>query len=170
VAFTATLEQAARGVEGEALANAAEDVGEITVLRARIAHPAGRHQWQPQALREVDEDPVAVFLGAKTVSLQLDVEAFRKDAMKVLEFAFGGVEAAVNETLSDHPFGAAGETEETVGVGLNLVPSGTGLALGSSTCGLGEQAAEVAVAATITGQEREARKRRPRWGRVRYKA
>jgi hypothetical protein len=121
-------------------------------------------------VREIDEDLVAVFLGTETVSLQLDAEPVGKDAMKVLELAFGGVAAAVNETLGDDPFGAAGETEETVGVGLHLVPSGAGLALGPSTCGLGEQSAEVAVAATVTGQEREPRKRRPRGRGIWYQA
>jgi hypothetical protein len=166
VAFATALEQTARGVEGEALANAAEHVGEVAVLRVCIAYSAGRHQRQTQASREIDKGLVAVLLGAKTMSLQLDVQPFGKDAVKVLELAFGGVETAVDETLGDDTLGAAGKTEEAVGVGFYLAPTGTGFALGPSACGLGEQAAEVAVAATITREQGQPRQRGSGRGRV----
>ena len=40
-----------------------------------------------------------------------------------------------------------------IGVGFYLVPAGTGFALGPSTCGLGEQAAEVAIAGAVGDEE-----------------
>jgi hypothetical protein len=96
-----------------------------------------------------------MFLGAQAVALELDVEPVWEEVMKMLELAFGGLEAAVDQTLGEDPLGTAGETEETVGVGLDLAPAGTGLALGPAARGLGQQTAEVAVAATVTRQERD---------------
>jgi len=149
VALATALEQAARGIEGEALADAGEDIGEVAVLRPRVTDPAGRHQRQSQTPREVDACLITMFLGAQAVALELDVEPVWEEVMKMLELAFGGLEAAVDQTLGEDPLGTAGETEETVGVGLDLAPAGTGLALGPAARGLGQQTAEVAVAATV---------------------
>jgi len=44
VALAAALEEAARGVESDALADAGEDVGEVAVGRPRVADAAGGRQ------------------------------------------------------------------------------------------------------------------------------
>ena len=170
MSLAAALEQAARGIEGETFADAGEDIGEIAVFRSRVAHPAGRHQRQPQIPRQIDERLIAMLFGAKTMALELDVEPVGKEVMEMLEFAPGGVESTVKQTLGEDPLGAAGETEEAVGVGLDLAPTGAGLALGPAACGLGEETAEVTVAATVARQEREPGQGSAGWGRVGHEA
>jgi len=170
VAFAAAFEQAARGIEGEPLADAGEDIGEVAVLRPCVTDPAGCHQRQPQTPCKVDAYLIAMLLGAQTVALELDVDPVWEEVMKMIEFAFGGVEAAVEQTLGEDTLGTTGETEETVGVGLDLTPAGTGLALGPVARGLGQQAAEIAVAAMVTRQEREPRQGRSGGQGIRYEA
>ncbi len=80
VAFAAALEQSAGGVQGRALADAGEDIGEIAVGRFRIAGAAGGQQRQPQAPSEIDERPVAVFLVAQAVALQFHVQPSREES------------------------------------------------------------------------------------------
>jgi len=71
-----------------------------------------------------------VFLGAQAVALELDVKPPREEMDEVLELAPGGVEATVDEPLREDPLGAAGQTVEAVGVGLDLRPGGPRLSLG----------------------------------------
>ena len=111
-----------------------------------------------------------MLLGTQAVALELDVEPIWEEVMKMIEFAFGGLQGAMNETLGEDPLGTAGETVETVGVGLDLVPAGAGLALGPAACGFGQQTAEVAVAATVTRQESEPGQRRAGRRGVGYEA
>ena len=87
----------------------------------------------------------------------------REEIGEVFELAPGGVEPAVDEPLGEEPLGAAGEAVETVGVGRDLLPGGAGLALGPAAGGLGEQPAEVAVAAVVGRQEGEAGEGRAGW-------
>ena len=138
VALATTFEEASRGIEGETLADAGKDIGEVTVLRPCVTDPAGRHQRQPQATCKVDTCPIAMFLGAQAVALELDVEPVWEEMMKMFELAFGGLQTAVEQALGEDSLGTAGETEETVGVGLDLAPAGTGLSLGPAACGLGQ--------------------------------
>ncbi len=85
----------------------------------------------------------------------------------MFELAPGGLETAVDEPLGEDPLGAAGEAVEPVGVRRHLLPGGAGLALGPTASGLGEQPAEVAVAAVITRQAGSAAGRGvPGWWRV----
>jgi hypothetical protein len=79
-----------------------------------------------------------MLLGAQAVALELDVEPVWEEMMKMFELAFGGLQTAVEQALGEDSLGTAGETEETVGVGLDLAPAGTGLSLGPAARGLGQ--------------------------------
>ena len=138
MALATTFEEAARGIEGETLADAGKDIGEVTVLRPCVTDPAGRHQRQPQVPCKVDTCPIAMLLGAQAVALELDVEPVWEEMMKMFELSFGGLQTAVEQALGEDSLGTAGETEETVGVGLDLAPAGTGLSLGPAARGLGQ--------------------------------
>ena len=162
MAFAAALEQTAGGVEGDALADAGQHIGEVPVGRPRVADAAGGRQRQLEPSREVGERPVAVLLGTQPVALQLDVEPSREEMGQVRELAPGGVETAVDEPLSEDSLGAAGQAVEAVSVGLDLRPGRPSLALGPAARGLGQQPAEVAVAAAINGKQGQAGERRAR--------
>ncbi len=166
MALAAALEQPARAVDGGALADAGEDVGEVAVGRPRVADAAGRHQRQPQDPGELGERPVAVLLLAQAVALQLDVQPPREELAQPLELAPGGVEPAQGEALGDDPLGAARQAVEAAGVGRDLRPGGAGAALGPAARGLGEQPAEVAVAAAVAREQGEPGQRRAGRGRV----
>ena len=84
----------------------------------------------------------------------------------MLELAPCGLETSMGEPLGDDPFGAARETVEAVGVGLHLAPSGAGLSLWPVSRGLGEEAAQIAVAAVIGGKQGETGEGSPRRGRI----
>jgi hypothetical protein len=170
VALAAALEQTASGVEGEALANAVQHIGEVSILRPCITHSTGRHQRQPQTPREIDERLVAMLLGAQAMTLELDMQPVGEDAEQMLELTPGGVEAAVDEALGNYSFGAAGEAEQTVGVGFDLSPAGAGFALGPAARRFGEETTEVAIAPLVTREKREPGQGSAGWGRVRHQS
>ena len=101
------LDDGAGGVEGDALADAGEYVGEIAVGGPRVTDPSRGHHGQPQTAREVGPRSVAVFLGAQPVALQLDVQSPWEETVEMLELAPGGFETAMDESLGDDTLGTA---------------------------------------------------------------
>ena len=144
MALALGLDDGAGGVEGDALADAGEDIGELFGLAAGVADPAGGDDGQAEPAGEIEHGGVAVLFVAEVVALDLDVEPAGEEIGEALELAAAGVEPAVEEALGDEALGAAGEAVEAFGVDRDLRPGGAGLALGAAAGGLGEEAAEVA--------------------------
>ena len=157
MAFALGLDDDAGGVEGDSLADAGEDIGELFGLTAGVADPAGGDDGQPEAAGEIEHGLVAVLFVAEVVALDLDVEAAGEEIGEAFELAAAGVEPAVEEALVDEALGAAGEAVEALGVDRDLRFGGAGLALGPAAGGLGEEAAEVAVAAAVRRKQCQAR-------------
>ncbi len=101
VALALGLDDGARGVEGDALADAGEDIGELLVLARGVADAAGGDDGQPEAAGELEHGLVAVLLVAEVVALELDVEAAGEEIGEAGELAAGAVETAVEEALVD---------------------------------------------------------------------
>jgi hypothetical protein len=154
VALALGLDDGARGVEGDALADAGEDIGELFGLAAGVADPAGGDDGQPEAAGEVEHGGVAVLLVAQVVALDLDVEPVGEEVGEALELAAAGVETAVEQALGDEALGAAGEAVQALGVDRDIGHGGAGLALGAVAGRFGEEAAEVGVAAAVGREER----------------
>jgi hypothetical protein len=168
VALAVAVEDGAGGVEGDPLADAGEDVGELFVLAPGVADAAGGDERQAEAAGELDQGLVAVLLVPQVVALELDVEPAGEEVGEAGELAAAAVEAAVGEALGDQALGAAGQAVQALGVDRGIGHGGAGPALGAAAGGLGEEAAEVVVAAAVGGQEGEAGQGSAGWSRRRY--
>ena len=154
-------EQAPGPVERHVVADRRQDVVELLVLRARVAHAVGGEQRQAQPPREIHERLVAVLLLAQVMALELDVDAPGKDRRELLELFPRRVEPAARQRPRDRPLVAARQHVEPLRVRGDLVPRDARLALRLSERARRDEAAEVPVAGAVLDEEGELAVSRP---------
>ncbi len=165
-AFPVRFQPSPRRIQGQALTNAAEYVGEILRSGLGVTDAAGGDQGQTKAAGDFDQGAVLQFFLSQSVALEFDGKAAAEDRAQSLERAAGVVESTMDEPLSDEALRPAGQAVEPPGEFLDDGPRGPGPALGLTAGGLGQDAAEIAVARAVFDQQDEARQGRARRRRI----
>ena len=135
--------------------DAGEDVVQLLVLVAGIAHTVGGHQGQVEPSRDIDERLVAVLLVAQSMSLELDVNASLEQMGQVEELSPGGVCTAHLQNMGQELSVSAGEAVEPRAVFLEVLPIDPSVTLGSPSSRTGQQSTQIAVANAVADEQGE---------------
>ena len=155
VALALRGQEAPRRIERRVPADARQDVVELLVLRAGVAHAIRREQRQPQPPRQIDERLVAVLLLAQVVPFELDVQSAREEAGQGLQERPRGVEPSLCQSPRDRPLLASGQAIQPIGVRGDLLEGDKRLTLGATQGSSGQETAEVLVASSVFDEEGE---------------
>ena len=149
-------EQFTGGIEVGVLANAGEDIENLTSVRRCVARAVGCEQGKAMRSGEGEESVYDVIFATNVVTLQFDEQVARaEDRFELLEARFGlGIRVAL-QCASERPFFVASERDETGGEFGQFFPAHFALAFSRAQMRPGQQTAKILVTGTTTDQERQ---------------
>ena len=139
------------------LGDADQRVMGLEIVSCREEGLVGGDQRQRQVVRQADKLRLDRPLLRQAVALELHIEPVAEKRLQRLQTAARELRVAVGEREIDHPFGAASQRDQAVGMSSELIDRDERLArLGRREIGAGGEPHQIGVAGFVLGKERNA--------------
>ena len=132
-------------------------MGDIVVQFGEVRF-IGRHQRQIEFISEIDETRLGKLLILGAMALQFDIEPIAEYLHQLFDARARHLRLTLDQGFVDRPIGAAGQTDETVGMPAQIFDADMRLGrIWRIEIGAARQHHQIAIARLILGEERQAR-------------